>query len=197
MERFGQNPFAENIWRIVFCPSRRHIVYGEWLNGERKASWCTTYPDVGPRWILEKWISAFEFARCNEDQWNQELTVLGPYPSRGEYHICHTFSGSPADANVEKLIVMILQGKKHSYQEVHTACVDAYEKEQAEISNEMQARIGNVLPAFGAAPLSGYGGGRGTKTFEVNFSAAEAGLPIMPRAGRNGQTSRSTLVSIP
>lgn len=204
MARFGSNPHGDNLYRIVFAPSRKYLVYGEWPDGSRNATWLPKYPEVGDSWILERWLTAFEYARCTPEEWNRDLTVLGPYPDRGEYEICHRFNlVGPGDESVDKVIALIEQSHKQTRRngamfdnpENTVACRQIQDELQADTSRQMQDRIGNVLPAFGNAPLSGYGGGRGTKTFPVELSAYEAGLPVMPRSGRNKQISRSTLVA--
>ncbi len=204
MARFGQNPYAQNLYRIVFAPSRRYLVYGQWPDGSRKAQWLPKYPEVGNSWVLERWLTPFEYARCTPDQWNRELTILGPYPDRGEYELCHKFDlVSPSDESIVKLIELIEASHKNTRRngamfdnpENTQACLREAERQQTSTSAQMQDLIGNVLPAFGAAPMSGYGGGRGTKDFHVTRSAAEAGLPVMPRAGRKEQISRSTLIA--
>ena len=204
MARFGQNPYGQNLYRVVFAPSRRYLVYGEWPSGERKAQWLPKYPEVGNSWVLERWLTPFEYARCTPDEWNRELTILGPYPDHGEYEICHKFDlVNPGDENLTKLINLIEQshkttrrnGKVFDNPENTVACMRNAEREQAKISADMQDRIGNVLPAFGAAPMSGYGGSRGTKAFPVERSAVEAGLPVMRPTKRGKHISRSTFVS--
>jgi len=204
MARFGKNHYGENLYRIVFAPSRRYLVYGEWSSGERKAQWLPKYPEVGNAWVLERWLTPFEYARCTPEEWNRELTILGPYPDRGEYEICHKFEKTtPTDESLTKLIELIeashkntrRNGKVFDNPENTVACMEAAQREQAQISANMQDLIGNVLPAFGAAPMSGYGGSRGTKAFPVERSAVEAGLPVMNPAERGKHISRSTLVS--
>jgi len=198
MARFGQNPYGENLYRIVFADSRRHIVYGEWPNGERKASWVPLYPHLKGHWVLERWMTPQQFAGCTADQWNSNpaLNTLGPYPDRGEYEISHDFDlVGPGEANLEKLISWIEAGQKRSFAENRAACQADYDREEAATSSEMQARIENCFPAFGGVPMAGYGGGRRTKTFEISRSAREAGLPVMRPTERGKHLSRSTLVS--
>ncbi len=205
MGRYGTNPYGDNLYRLIFAPSRRHIVYGEWPDGSQKAQWVRRYPEVGDAWILERWLTPFEYARCTPEEWNRELTILGPYPERGEYEICHKFNlVNPTDESLPKLIELIEQSHKKTRRkgnvfdnpENTVKCMENAEREQASISSEMQALIGNVLPAFGASPMSGYGGGRSTKAPPVRLSAQEANLPTMPRpTGERKQVSRSTLVA--
>src|SRR4249920_2040494 len=91
MSRFGQNPFGENKWRIVWAPSRRSLVHGAGM----KPQWIVTHQHAGNAWILEKWLSAYEFTKCTAEVWNMSLTLLGPYPSRGEYELAHLFQPYP------------------------------------------------------------------------------------------------------
>jgi len=205
MARFGQNQYAQNLYRIVFAPSRRYLVYGQWPDGSRKATWLPKYPEVGDSWVLERWLTPFEYARCTPDEWNETLTILGPYPDRGEYEICHRFNlTTPTDENLPELIQLIEQSHKTTRRngnvfdnpENTVACMRKAEQEQAATSSEMQARIGNAMRPFGADAMVGYGGTRGTKTFHVALSAQEAGLPVMKRPAQRGQQiSRSSIVS--
>ncbi len=173
MSRFGQNPFGENKWRIVHAPSRRSLVHGR----GQKPKWLPTYPQAGTCWVLEKWLSAYEFTKMTADMWNQSLTLLGPYPSRGEYEHAHTFANLlPSDVNLDRLISMIEAGRnRYSAYENSVSLRNDAEKEEREAKNYREAVIRNALPAFGGAAMSGRGGGRGTKTFD--FPDAPRGLP--------------------
>lgn len=196
MARYGQNQYGENLYRIVFAPSRRHIVYGTWADGSRQASYIPTYPHVGNSWVLERWLTPFKYTRCTADQWNETMTILGPYPERGEYECCHVFDAvGIADSNLDHLICWIEMGQKYSFSENRVACqknVDDDEKERKRIRLDM---IGDRLRAFGTGPLSGYGGGRNTKTYPIMRSAEELGLPTKPGMTRV-QSKRKTKFEI-
>lgn len=188
MARFGQNPFGENKWRIIHAPSRRSLVHGY----GQKPRWLPTYPQAGTCWVLEKWLSAYDFTKCTAETWNQSLTLLGPYPSRGEYELAHTFTDLlPSDVNLEKLISMIEAGReRHSAYENSVSLRNDAEKEEREAKNYREAVIRNALPAFGAAAMSGPGGGRGTKTFDLRLTAEQAGLPVGKGHIRQGITKK-------
>lgn len=173
MARFGQNPFGENKWRIVHAPSRRSLVHGHGY----KPQWLPTYPQAGNHWVLEKWLSAHDFTKCDAETWNMSLTLLGPYPSRGEYELAHVFDPYP-QGEVGKLIQMIEAGReRYSAYENSVSLRAEAEKEELAGKRYREAVIRNALPAFGAAPMSGPGGGRGTKTFDLPLTAQQAGLP--------------------
>lgn len=178
MRRFGSNPYGEALYRIVFAPTRRYLVCGEWPDGSNKASYARKYPEVGDQWIMERWLPAAEYAKCTKDFWDRELLILGPWPERGEYEVCHVFeTGAPDEVGLEKLIAMIEEGRKRSYFEKRTFHREDAEREAKSISNQQDAMIRNWLPAFGSAPMVGHGGGRGSKTMPIVKSAEELGLP--------------------
>lgn len=178
MGKFGKNPFGENLYRIVFAPSRRYIVYGEWPDGSQKANFVKKYPQVGDQWIMERWLPAEEFARCTREYWDRNMLILGPYPSRGEYEVCHVFETClPAEAGLDVLIRCIEEGRTRSLAEKITWHREDAEKEKQSISAQQDDMIRNWLPAFGTAPMSGFGGGRGSKTAPIMRTAEELGLP--------------------
>ena len=180
--RYGVNPFQENLFRIVFAPSRRYLVFGDWPNGERGARWQPKYDYLGNTWILERWKSAHDFTGgLKPEQWDRDpkWNILGPYPSRGEYELCHVFeASSPTDANLDKLVMWIQEGDKRSYWENRTACQNEMDAEQKSTDSTMTDIIKNSMSAFGVRPMVGYGGGRGSKSKPILKSANELGLPI-------------------
>ena len=168
MARFGKNPFGENLWRIVWAPSRRTLA----IDPLGEHSHVRIYRQIGERWVLERWITAWEFCQCSERAWNEGPgRVLGPYPARGMYQHAFTFDVPVQDCNLDKLIAWIEAGRMRSWQDHLDACKSEYEREEKDASNTRQAIIRNALPAFGTAPVTGYGGGSGTKTKELPLSA--------------------------
>lgn len=192
MARFGQNPYGENLYRIVFAPSRRYLICSE------RAHWVKLYPDSGDIWIMERWLSASEYHPLGRANWDQTCSVLGPWPERGEYQLCHEFwAAAPEQCDIGKLIMWSEAGRKQRPIENQIAIRNQYENEQKSQHEEAYARIGNALPAFGASAMAGYGGGRGTKTNPTEMSAQDAGLPVFKPSEKKGKNlSRHNLVSI-
>lgn len=184
MSRFGKNPYGENLYRIVLASSRKSLVFGKWNEaGTPRAKYCATYPQIpAEEWILEKWLSAFEFAGVTLQQWNDDpgLLSLGPYPSSGTYQMCGNTGFHPEQVNIEKLIQLVDAGSKYSWAEKLTACRNQATKEEIERSCLRDAIIRDALPAFGHAPFSQVSTGRGGagKTSPVLRSANELGLPV-------------------
>lgn len=178
MSKYGKNPYGDNLFRLVWAPSARYLIYGTWPDGSTKASWNRKYPQAGDNWVLDKWLSAYEFAKCTPEVWNETMTILGPYPDRGEYDLAHVFDMvNPDDSNLEKLIIWINEGKNRSFFENRVACQANADAEELDRKRLRLDIIRDSLPAFGAAPMVGHGGGRGTKTAPILKSAEELGLP--------------------
>jgi hypothetical protein len=96
----------------------------------------------------------------------------------------------PSEANLEKLISWIEEGRKRSFSENREACQADWDAEQRDISLKSDAIIRNALPSFGIAPMVGRGGGRGTKTRPILKTAQELGLPVGGNKFKAGQTGQ-------
>lgn len=189
LERFGLNPFNQNLFRIVFAPSRRNLAASP---GE-PFEWVPTY-SLGNVWVLEKWMDAFAFAKCTRETWDMKLaSMLGPYPSRGEYQHAHTFTCAIDDANLDKLISWINEGKNRRWNEVHDACIAAYEYQKAESRQKARDLIQNALPAFGSTAFAGAHGKRGSKT--VKDLRPARGIGHLKKQNATGLHERHTLMA--
>lgn len=196
MERFGLNPFGENLYRLVLGSTRRSLVFGKWNeSGAPRARYCQTYPQIpAGEWILEKWLSAFDFTGVTAARWNldPELNALGPYPSRGEYQMIGNTGFNPMDlgtSGIEKLISLVTAGDRHSWAEKLAACRNAADQLEAEKKSLREAIIRDALPAFGHAAFSQLSTGSGGmgKSSPVLRSANDLGLPVP--CGTPGQAS--------
>ena len=205
MGRFGKNPYGGNLYRIVLAESRRHLVGGTWAGGETGYHWVQKYRGLRAAWILERWYSAFEFARMGRTEWDRTMTdpqsgwlILGPYPERGEYDLAWEFDlGVDADG-LEKIIGAIERGRQRSFQDVRGAHADEYEKETRDQKRDTYDEIRDCMTFRGAAPLSYGRHGRGTKTAPPMRSANELGLPVPRMAGGqnlNGLKYSSTMLA--
>lgn len=104
--RYGENLFGAPLFRIVFSDSRTDLIGGKWPDGNCEYREVPRYPAIRGQWILEKWLSAEEYAGTREqyerEQWDSEsgLLTTGPYPQRGEYALCHQFIAAPTESMV-------------------------------------------------------------------------------------------------
>lgn len=194
MSRFGQNPYGENLYRIVLGRSRCSLN----TNGDGSFSWKPTYtPADDDTWILERWIPVEEFTGgMTREKWDRGFLSdqLGPYPDRGEYVRCEIqLACSPTEANLEKLIGWIEESRKRQMSasgpsENHNALRAAYKAETADnrrvardiIDNAFSAYLDRAFVSTSASPLAAK---RGTKTRPLLHSAQELGLPV--RAGQH------------
>ncbi len=190
MKRYGVNIYGDPKFRIVWAESRKHMVTGQWLDGTTGGKWRPRYRGILQAakeagkpgfWIMEGWLPADLYhAGMTREQWDLRFPSL-PYQDRGDYDHCHTFEASdPANSSVDKLVKWIIAGREGSFQDNLDACQAQYAAEEKDKDNEIEARIRNVLPAYGAAAMVGGGhqAGRGTKTAPLLKSANELGLPI-------------------
>lgn len=189
MARFGNNPHGEPLFRIIFAPSRRNLAA---MPGEA-FQWVPTY-SLGNVWVLEKWLDAYAYSKCTRETWDSKMAaMLGPYPSRGEYQHAHTFTCSIDDANIDKLIAWINEGKNRRWNEVHDACIAAYEYQQEESRKKARDLIQNALPAFGSTAFAGAHGKRGSKT--VKDLRPARGIGRLKKQDAIGLQGRNTLMS--
>jgi len=95
LRRFGIAENGGNLYRVVYSTSRLHQLGGKWPDGSVEYRWVPRYPIA--MWVLEKWLSAFDYAGPESD-WVKDpetnLFTLGMYPKDGEYEFCF---GWPTD----------------------------------------------------------------------------------------------------
>jgi len=184
MARFGTNPYGENLFRIVFAPSVRTIVGGEFSDGYLGYRARPAHRDVGQHWILEKWISAYEHTGMDEETYNityrgtNGMIVTGPYPHRGIYHLCETFAGSPGDGGIEKLVALILQAKKNDPVKNRIALRESVEKAERDEDAKRFDRVKDAMSAYGIRAANIGGHVKKTKTVPIMRTANELGLPV-------------------
>ena len=178
MARFGLNPYGENLYRIVFAPSRRSLA-GD-ASGFR---WVPTYRAIGTKWVLERWHDPWKFSQCTKEAWDRQFAqILGPYPSRGEYAHCHTFEVvQPEDCDLGKLISWIEAGQTKSFQDNLDACKQQYADEEAANRAKQFAIIDDAHPAFGTTAIASSRVVRGTKAPRLRKSANDLGMPTAPK----------------
>lgn len=187
MFRFGQNPFGENLYRIVLTHSRRHLVGRRWSDGHVGYHWRPKYRAVKAAWILERWnwerLSKAEWDRTMVDPFSG-LLLFGPYPARGDYELAWEFDKGVAADSIDNLIGAIEHGRSRSFEDIRAFHKAEYESEERRGKWSAEAEIRDAVTAFGNAPFSSSLLTRGSKTrAEMRFTAAEVGLPV-PSRGR-------------
>lgn len=189
MARFGVNEYQENLYRIIWSETRRSLA-GEYPF--TSYAWLPTYTHIQPgAWVLERWLSADDFAKCTKAYWDENLLVLGPWPARGEYEHAHTFEAcGPVDANLDKLISWIEAGRKASYQDNLDACRNKYEAQERATRSTQDAMIRDAMSYKLDFAMSGAHGSRGTKTAPMRYSANQVNF-----GGRRVPLGNNKLIS--
>lgn len=174
-EEFGGGPK----FRIIWAPSRMLT-----LTGQEKVMTVSMYfgpyaiENVGEEWIMESWKTPYEYAgNKTREQWERDplMLNLGPYPSRGEFVRRETFNGSPANADIGKM-VMWLEEKRTEDENFYFTRDDMEQKLVAK-KKQRDAMLRDAMCAFGGEASSGPGGGRGTKTVNLQYSQEDLRLP--------------------
>lgn len=192
LDRFGQNPVGDMKYRVVYAPSRMYLVGKVWEDNNRaEYRFMPLYKAKG--WILERWLSAFEFTGMGPDRWDIEtkdwrtgLYITGPYPHKGEYEMCWDFENQePTQGYASRVIGMIEAGRLKSYNE-HLAANKEYmaKQEKAEDARTFDM-IQNEMPTFRGQVLSAPGKIRQFKTRRDSISANQ--LKIGGKAAPIGQ----------
>ena len=195
MGKYGQNPFGENLYRIVFRQSRRHLVGGEWaasrkLDGTLEPGgtgyhWVPKYPTIKAAWILERWRPE----SLTKSQWDRDMVdpisgwlLFGPYPSRGDYDLVWEFDQGVAADSLDTIVAFAENEKpRRSFQDLRDRLQSSYDAESREMRTTAYEDIRDGMTAFGTAPMSAGKFGRGTKTAAPVITAEEARLPTPRR----------------
>lgn len=201
MTQYGSNPYGEDLYRIVYAASVRHLLGGRFLWKEDDPDqpacadeyrWIPTYDFDG--WILERWHTPFQFAGMSQAQWDRQyrdpltgFLTLGPYPSRGQYAEVHRFTCAVADANIGKLVTWVEQSQKNSWQDVRDANQDAYDKQEKDTRTKRLDIINETRRAHGHRPMAGAHASFNSKTIPdavtANQLARRRGMPL-PKQGQ-------------
>jgi hypothetical protein len=191
MRRFGLNVYGEPLFRVVFAPSRRYLVVGDY------ARWEVLHKHLGNVWIMERWLPAEQFAKCSKEEWERDNLVLGPWPSKGEYELCHVFDvAPPSDASIDTLITWIEYGRRIPFGETLQFQREDAKREKLATQAKAEDMIRNRLPAFGSNPFVGGRGHRGTKTAPLRRFAEELGMPTRPGLMASGKRTQNPVTRL-
>lgn len=185
MARYGLNPYGEPKFRIVFAPSVRTLVGGEFPDGFQGYRARPAYRHIRNKWIVEKWISAFEHTKLTPEAYELRfrdprtgLCLTGPYPLRGVYNWVHTFDGcDPVNENIDQLIGLLLKAERNDPRDNQRAMLETLAKEEKADDAQRYDRCKELLPAYGIRAANIGGHVKATKSAPLMKSANELGLP--------------------
>lgn len=191
MARFGTIPTGsmkgEPIYRIVFAPTCRKLVFGQYADGYTGARPRPVHPSVGKKWVLEKWVSGWEDTKMTPaeyERWGPRdpqsgMLINGPYPHDGVYNHCWTFDAIEDISGVEHIINMINRGAKRSAAEVKANNAELDQKAEKAAAAERFMRCREVEPLYGIRPANFAGAPKAVnhKTQKTPIAANDLGLP--------------------
>src|ERR1700744_4313279 len=70
LAKYGLNPYGKPKYRVVFAPSVKMLVGGEFPDGFSGYRARPAYSHVGDAWIIEKWKSANDYTQMSELDYN-------------------------------------------------------------------------------------------------------------------------------
>jgi hypothetical protein len=95
--KYGRNLLGENIFRLIWLPSRCYWAGGWWeIEGEFGYKRQPKYGVKNQRWAIEKWLPPSTYG--SPQMWDQSTASregylqVGPFPARGEYECAAVFS---------------------------------------------------------------------------------------------------------
>ena len=188
MARFGTNPHGEPLYRVVFSPTVRKLVFGQFADGFVGARLRPTYREIGKKWIIEKWISGFDACKMTPSEYERwgprdpqsGMLIEGPYPWLGVYHQCWTFEGeNPELASIEIAIGLIEKGAKRTHGEIkaNNRELDAKAEKEAAANRFLRCREAEPLYGVRAANFAGRPKTVNHKTQRMPIAASELGFP--------------------
>jgi hypothetical protein len=99
LHKYGTNLYGENIYRVIWGPSRRYLVGGWWEVEREFAYHLQPKYGRGEKWILEKWLPSSVYG--TPETWDRQTVSpegfyqVGPFPAHGEFECVAVFSTGP------------------------------------------------------------------------------------------------------
>jgi hypothetical protein len=157
----GRNRFGEPNFRVVWGWSRLSWIAGRWTDRD-------SHGNILPfdRWHIERWIAPEIYgspkiwhAATLEREDGILVSVLGPYPSRGEYEHCFTLAGKGGEfiSLNPAACAKIARAIEWARGQPHARSRRALDTRESQRERESDARIDEVLdddaPAFHSQPF--------------------------------------------
>jgi hypothetical protein len=188
MVRFGINPESDPMYRVVFAPTVMKLVFGCFSDGYVGARARPSYPQIGSKWIMEKWISGYEDTKmtpADYERWGPRdpesgMLINGPYPYKGTYNHCWTFDAIADISGIEHIIRMIEQGAKRTFAEVQQGNRELDAKAEKDAAANRFLRVRETEPLYGVRPANFAGAPKSVnhKSQRLPVAANNLGLPV-------------------
>lgn len=170
----GANRFGEPNFRIVWGGSRLGWIGGRWIDRDasgnviREAVELRHVPKYHPldRWHVERWLPPeaygspkMWYAQTVECEDGICIPALGPFPRRGEYEHCFTFSGPHGEflpltmAACEWIVRAVEWMRRQPRQQTRDALLSREARREMAWENTADDILDDAVPAFHAQPF--------------------------------------------
>jgi hypothetical protein len=153
MKRYGENPYGEAMFRVIWSDSRTDLIGGKWPDGVCEYREARRYPNIHG-WVLEKWQTPEEYAGTREQYEASQkdpdsgLFTCGPYPQRGEYAYCFTFTAEPGEHTVSQIVWAIKVGRGITPQQQRDAIIGKIDAADEQRANRFDAIFDDSMGPF-------------------------------------------------
>lgn len=185
MTQYGVIPGREEpLFRIVFASSVRHLVGGEFADGFTGYRAVPTYEYIGDKWIMEKWVSAFDFTKQTETEYRTQwedpethLSLTGPYPRNGAWQWVWTFN-KPEQIGAAGIVAALVNKARFNSSAANRAAIEqAQAKAKQDRFQQNFARMKDKTRAAGIRAANFGGRVKAQKSFPELQDARALGLP--------------------
>lgn len=187
LRRFGVAANGGNLYRCVYSTSRLHMLGGKWPDGTIEYRWSPRYPI--PMWVLEKWLSAEDYAGSEVD-WHKDpetnLFTLGPYPRDGEYEFCFGWPTDmePSLGQVEAIIQYLAWQKQNcNTQDYLTAMEDDLALKQKNWMENNAYMMRDAIRTRAMRPTPSNPKGKALTADDMKFNITADELPKLSKGG--------------
>ena len=192
MGQYGKIPGRdEPLFRIVFAPTVRGLVGGEFTDPDTGAveftgyRSCPRYEYIGDKWIMEKWVSAQEFTKQTELEYRAawedpktHLCLTGPYPANGDWQWVWTFN-KPEQIGAAGIVAALVNKAKFNSQAANRAAIEqAAEKAKQDKFQQNFDKMKDSQRVSGIRAANIGGRVKAQKSFPELKDARSLGLPV-------------------
>lgn len=144
LSAFGKTPAGDSLFRVVWAPTRIEKV---WFKETKQLFDVQTYPDC-EMWVLEKWMSALDFAGTREGfaSQHENMPIAMEYPAEGEYAECMRFPTNESVSMAAKAVELLIYGKTNVTEKERIMALKLREElKEQDITEQTSAAIKDVL----------------------------------------------------
>jgi hypothetical protein len=160
---WGKNPFGKPLYRVIWSESRTWLLGGCWPDGAVEYRYAPYYAGR-QEWVLEKWLSAYEYAGTRRD-WERSnsdgflaphgivVRTMGPYPTMGWYEHVYSF---PADdePNLDLIVPLLEEAKNYTLAQIKAGVALWHERQKKAWEDRVTDQMADMIPVGGYEPTN-------------------------------------------